>query len=79
MALNGVSVILEGLIATRGPRTLSLGPLIENIGPTLGRLYLPSSLFRDGCVIRMCMASLTPRSNHLGSSSKILVSSIDIL
>ncbi len=32
-ALDGVSVILEGLFATRGPRTWSPGPPIENIGP----------------------------------------------
>ncbi len=32
-ALDFVSVILEGLVVTRGPRTWSLGPLIENIGP----------------------------------------------
>ncbi len=32
MALDGVSVILEGLVATRGPITWSPGPLIENIG-----------------------------------------------
>ncbi len=28
---DGVSVILEGLVASRGPRTWSPGPLIENI------------------------------------------------
>ncbi len=33
MALDGISVILEGLVAIRDPRTWSPGPVIENIGP----------------------------------------------
>ncbi len=32
-AIDGVSVILEGLVAIRDPRTWSPDPLIENIGP----------------------------------------------
>ncbi len=58
-----------------GPRVLSLRILVH----TLDKLYFPPSLFRDGCVTLMCMASLTPRSNHLDSTSKNLVSFIDIL
>ncbi len=57
------------------PKVLSLRLLVN----TLGGLYLPPSLFRDESVTRMCMASMTPHSNHLCSTSKMLVSSKDIL
>ncbi len=43
---------------------------------TLGKLYLPPSLFRDGCVTVMCIASLTPSSNYLDSTSEVLGSLI---
>ncbi len=49
-----------------GPQVLSLRILVH----TLVDCIFPPSLFRDGCVTLMCMASLTPRLNHLGSTSK---------
>ncbi len=47
MALDGIHVILEGLVATRGPRTWSPGPIIEYIGPHTWQI-VSSSIFVKG-------------------------------
>ncbi len=59
-----------------GPRVLSLRILVH----TLGKLYLPPSLFRDGCVTLMCIYGfLDPMLKPFGFNFQNLVSSIDIL
>ena len=59
--------------STGGSHCTLRQPLLYDVIPDRGRLYRPPSLLSEGFKAQICIASFTPLSNHLCSTSSILV------